>query len=107
MQNCAYICAAGPGAILALEIKAEKTLLTVQEDVVTFTPAAPQRRVALAAAAHLDGVVHSGLQVQRRPGFSKHGHDLKTRKRKPVGGGWDSQGSISSSIGATVTCQAG
>lgn len=96
-----------PGAILALELKRRKTLLTVQEDVVTFTPAAPQRRVMLAGAAHLDGVVHSRLQVQRRPGFSKHRHDLKTWKRKPVGGGWDSQGSISSPIGVTVTCQAG
>lgn len=89
------------------ENKEEKTLLTVQEDVVTFTPAAPQWRIMLAGAAHLDGIVHSGLQVQRRPGFSKHRHDLKTRKRKPVGGGWDSQGSISSPIGVTVTCQAG
>lgn len=55
-----------------------KTVLTLQEDVVTFTPAAPQRRIAPAGAADLDGVVHAGLQVQRRLGVSRHGHDLET-----------------------------
>lgn len=55
-----------------------KTGLTIQEDVVTFTPAAPQRRITPAGAADLDGVVHTGLQVQRRLGVSRHGHNLET-----------------------------
>lgn len=59
----------------------ELEVLTVQEDVVTFTPAAPQGRITQAGAADLDGVVHSGLQIQRRLSLSGHGHNLETRKQ--------------------------
>lgn len=51
----------------------------------TFTPAAPQRGVVQAGAADLDGVVHAGLQVQGRPIFSRHGHDLETQQPRTVG----------------------
>lgn len=87
--------------------EAEKTLLTVQEDMVTFTPAAPQRRIVQAGAADLDGVVHCGVQVQRRPGFSRHGHGLDTQKPWTVGHVRDSRGSISSPVTVSVTFQVG
>lgn len=57
-------------------------VLTVQVDVVRFTPVAPQRRLVQAGAANLDGVVQSGLQIQRRPGLSRCGHHLETAERE-------------------------
>lgn len=49
-------------------------------------------------AADLDGVIHSGLQVKKRPGFSRHGPDLETQKPKTVGGVRESKGSLSSPL---------
>lgn len=57
-------------------------VLTVQVDVVRFTPVAPQRRRVQAGAANLDGVVQSGLQIQRRPGLSRCRHHLETAERE-------------------------
>lgn len=60
------------------------TVLTVQEDVVTLAPDAPQRRIVQAGSADLDGVVDSGLQIQRCPGFSRHRHNLETHKNSRI-----------------------
>lgn len=60
----------------------QKTVLTVQVDVVTFTPVAPQWRIVQAGAANLDAVVQSVLQFQRRPGFSKCRCHLETAERE-------------------------
>lgn len=60
----------------------QKTVLTVQVDVVTFTPVAPQWRIVQAGAANLDAVVQSVLQFQRRPGFSECRCHLETAERE-------------------------
>lgn len=61
-----------------------KMVLTVQVDVVTFTPVAPQWRIVQVGAANLDGVVQSGLQIQRRLGFSWDRQHLETSEREPT-----------------------
>lgn len=61
-------------------LQVPRTVVTVQEDVVAFTPAAPQRRITQAGAADLDGVVGTGLQIQSGLGFSRHGYNLETQK---------------------------
>lgn len=60
----------------------KRMVLTVQVDVVRFTPFAPQRRIVEAGAANLDGVVQSGLQIQRGPGLSRCRHHLETAERE-------------------------
>lgn len=57
-------------------------VLTVQVDVVTFTPVAPQWRIVQVGAANLDGVVQSGLQIQRQLGFSRGRKHLETAERE-------------------------
>lgn len=47
----------------------KEMVLTVQVDVVTFTPLTPQWRLVQAGGADLDGVVQFGLQLQRQPGL--------------------------------------
>jgi len=55
-------------------------VLTVQVDVVTFTPVAPQRRLIQAGAADLDGVVQSGHQIQSQSGLTRYRHHLETEE---------------------------
>lgn len=57
-------------------------VLTVQVDVVRFTPVAPQWRLVQAGAANLDGVVQFGLQIQRQPGLLRCRHHLETAERE-------------------------
>ena len=57
-------------------------LLTVQVDVVGFTPVTPQWRFIQAGAVNLDGVVQSGLQIQKHPGLSGCRNNLTTAQRK-------------------------
>lgn len=64
--------------------RCERRALTVQADVVTLTPVAPQWRIDQAGAANLDGVVQPGLQIHGQPGFSKCRRHLERAERGPL-----------------------
>lgn len=65
------------------EVSCDRMVLTVQADVVTLTPVAPQRRIDQAGAANLDGVVQPGLQIHGQPGVSECRHHLQRAERGP------------------------
>lgn len=58
--------------------------LTVQLDVVNFTPVAPQRRSVQGGAANLDAVFQFRLQVQNQPRLCECRRHLETAERESV-----------------------